>query len=143
MIVRDAQAEWRKNLKQGNGTIRFGDFEKPYSFASRFEQAGGTNPEELIAAAHAGCFSMALAHAMSEDGHVPASVRTTAKVHMDAGKLAITKIVLRTEAEVEHLDESEFRQYAESAKQNCPVSKALASVEIVLEEAKLAERREA
>ena len=123
MIVRDAQAVWHKNLKQGNGTIRFSDFEKPYSFASRFEPGGGTkltNPEELIAAAHSGCFSMALANTLSQAGHEPASVRTTAKVHLDQG--AITKIVLHTEAEIPGLDdESEFKKHAETAKKNCPL----------------------
>ena len=139
MIVRDAQAVWNKNLKQGHGTVRFGDVEKPYSFASRFEQAGGTNPEELIGAAHAGCFSMALALMLGKAGHEPESIRTTAKVHLDGEQLAITKIVLRTEAEVPGLDNAAFRKHAEEAKAHCPVSKALAGTEIVLEEVHLAE----
>ncbi len=139
MITRDAQAIWNKNLKQGSGTVRFGDVKKPYSFASRFEQAGGTNPEELLGAAHAGCFSMALALVLGEGGHEPEAIRTTATVTLDPDALAITKVELETEGEVPGLDEAAFREAAEKAKTICPVSKALAGVEIVLKATRLAE----
>lgn len=139
MVVRDAQAVWHKNLKEGHGTVTFADVELPYTFASRFQQGEGSNPEELIGAANAGCFSMALANMLAKAGHEPDSVRTTAQVHLDGDKGAITKIVLRTEAVVPGIDESAFREHAENAKANCPVSKALAAIEIVLEEARLAE----
>ena len=133
MIVRNAQAVWNDNLKHGEGTVSFGSFEGPYSFASRFEDGDGTNPDELIGAAHAGCFSMALALVLGEAGHDPTSIRTDAEVHLDPDALAITKVVLSTEAEVPGLGEEAFQEHAEAAKQNCPVSKALAGVEIELE----------
>jgi osmotically inducible protein OsmC len=137
MITRDAQAVWRKTLKQGSGTVRFADVERPYSFASRFEQAGGTSPEELIGAAHAGCFSMALALVLGEGGHEPEAVRTTATVTLDPDRLSITKVELETEGEVPSLDAAGFRKAAEEAKAICPVSKALAGVEVVLSSARL------
>lgn len=137
MIVRNAQAAWKKSLKRGSGTLKFADVEMPYSFASRFEQGEGTNPDELIGAAHAGCFSMALALVLGEAGHEPEAIRTTAKVYLDAEQLAIAKIELRTEAEVPGMDQESFRKYAEEAKANGPVSKALAGTEIVLKEADL------
>ncbi len=143
MITRDAEAVWSKSLQQGNGTIRFGSFEGPYSFATRFETAEGTNPEELIGAAHAGCFSMALALVLGKAGHEPVSIRTAATVYLDAGRLALAKIALRTSADVPGIDEAAFRKYAEEAEQICPVSKALAGVEIVLEEARLGRAEQA
>ncbi|MEP0546927.1 MAG: OsmC family protein [Rhodothermales bacterium] len=139
MITRTAQAVWNDTLKRGGGTVRFGDVERPYSFASRFEQAGGTNPEELIGAAHAGCFSMALALVLGEDDHEPKAIRTTATVTLDPDQLAITKVELETEGEVPGLDETGFLEAAEKAKAVCPVSKALAGVEVVLKAARLAE----
>jgi osmotically inducible protein OsmC len=116
-----------------------GAFEGSYSFASRFESGDGTNPEELIAAAHAGCFSMALAAALSADDHVPDSVRTTAKVTIEAveGNPTITRSELSTEVKVDGLDEAEFEKYADQAKDGCAVSRALGAIEIRLE-AKLA-----
>jgi len=116
-----------------------GAFEGNYSYKSRFEEGEGTNPEELIAAAHAGCFSMALAGALSAAGHVPDSVRTTARVTLRAGDEgpAITRSDLNTEVAVSDLDDDEFQKYADQAKQGCPVSKALGAIEIGLE-AKLA-----
>ena len=134
MATRKADAEWKGSLKDGGGTIRFGKFEEAYSFSSRFEEGGGTNPEELIAAAHAGCFSMALSHGLSQAGHEPKSVRTTAKVHLekaDAG-FHIPRIELETEANVPGIDDNTFQQQADAAKQNCPVSKVLAGAEITL-----------
>lgn len=136
MPVRRGQAEWQKNLKSGKGTMKLGSgaFEGPYSFTSRFEEGSGTNPEELIAAAHAGCFSMALSHALDEAGYAPTRVSTTAKVHLEKGEggFSITRIELNTEGEVPGIDEKTFLEQAEGAKKNCPVSKALAAVEISL-----------
>jgi osmotically inducible protein OsmC len=116
-----------------------GAFEGPYSAASRFEDGDGTNPEELIAAAHAGCFSMALALALSEAGHEPDSVETTAAIHLDKGDggFSITRSDLSTEVKVEGLDEEEFQRLANEAKEGCPVSRALGAIEIGLD-AKLA-----
>ena len=137
MPVRTADARWEGNLQDGKGTMRFGGgaFEGQYSFSSRFEEGAGTNPEELIAAAHAGCFSMALSNGLAKAGHVPTRVETTASVHLDKveGGFGITRIDLRTEAEVPGIDESAFKEQAEAAKANCPVSKALAAVEITLD----------
>ena len=121
---------------EGTGRVHLGSgtFEGPYDFKSRFGDGGGTNPEELIAAAHAGCFSMAFANILAGAGHTAESVRTTAKVHL--GKVgesfAITKIELSTEGRVPGIDAAAFQTHAEAAKKGCPVSKALASVEITL-----------
>ena len=137
MPVRSADAQWEGPLQGGKGSMRFGGgaFEGQYSFASRFEEGQGTNPEELIAAAHAGCFSMALSNGLAKAGHVPTRVETTAKVHLDkveAG-FGITRIELLTEAEVPGIDDGAFQEQAQTAKANCPVSKALAAVEITLD----------
>ncbi|ADI15647.1 OsmC family protein [Truepera radiovictrix] len=136
-LVRSANAVWQGDLKGGQGTLTLpkGGYEGRYSYTSRFEEGTGTNPEELIAAAHAGCFSMALANMLAEAGHTPESIATTAKVEMQG--LKITKITLHTEGRVPGLDEARFLEHAENAKQHCPVSQALAAVEIQLE-AKLA-----
>lgn len=136
MTVRSAEAEWRGNLAEGAGRMRLGSgaFDGAYSFPSRFQEAPGTNPEELIGAAHAGCFSMALAAGLTKAGHAPTRVHTAARVHLDkAGEgFAITRIDLETEAEVPGIDDAAFQREAEAAKRNCPVSKALAGVEIGL-----------
>ena len=137
MPVRNADARWEGDLPSGKGTMRFGGgaFEGQYSFNSRFEEGAGTNPEELIAAAHAGCFSMAFSNGLAKAGFTPTRVDTTANVHLektDAG-FGITKIELRTEAEVPGIDEAAFNEQAETAKKNCPVSKALGAVEISLD----------
>jgi osmotically inducible protein OsmC len=141
MPVRQAQAEWHGNLARGDGKMSFGSgaFEGSYSAASRFEEGEGTNPEELIAAAHAGCFSMAFALALSEAGHEPDSVETTAEVHIDKddGGFSITQSNLTTQVKVEGLSEEEFQKLADEAKKGCPVSRALGAIEISLE-AKLA-----
>jgi osmotically inducible protein OsmC len=141
MPTRSSSAQWSGNLARGNGTMSLGSgaFEGAYSFASRFEEGDGTNPEELIAAAHAGCFSMALANVLSQAGHEPDSVQTTAEVHLDkddAG-FSITRSDLTTEVKVEGLDDDEFQRYAEEAEKTCPVSRALGAIEIGLD-AKLA-----
>lgn len=135
MPQRTAQAEWKGALEDGEGTMSFGSFSGPYSFRSRFEEGEGTNPEELIGAAHAGCFSMALSAGLGQAGHSPESVRTTARVSLDKqdGGFAITRIVLETEARVPGIEDSEFQRIAEQAKATCPVSQALGGVEIGLE----------
>ena len=136
MAVRTAEAEWRGALKDGSGRIRTesGALDGPYSFLSRFESGQGTNPEELIGAAHAGCFSMALAHGLASAGHPATRVSTKARVHLDkAGDgFAISGIDLETEAEVPGIDEAAFQEQANTAKANCPVSKALAATQIQL-----------
>ncbi len=141
MAVRTAKAVWEGELKTGKGTMRLGSgaFEGNYSFSSRFENGPGTNPEELIGAAHAGCFSMAFAAALGQEGFKPKSIRTTASVHIvsEGGGFVIPEIDLDTEAEVPGIDQMKFQQIAEDAEKNCPVSKALGSVIIRLK-AKLA-----
>ena len=136
MALRKADAEWRGGLKDGAGKMKLGSgaFEGDYSFRSRFEEGGGTNPEELIAAAHAGCFSMALSFGLEKAGHKATRVHTTAKVKLEpqGGGFAITEIALETEAEVPSIERARFEQEAEGAKQNCPVSKALAGTKITL-----------
>ena len=136
MAVRTGSAIWEGNLKEGKGTVALGSgaYKGAYSFVSRFEQGGGTNPEELVAAAHAGCFSMALSHGLDQAGHKPKRVSTTAKVHLEKGDagFAITLIELNLEAEVPGIDERTFMEQAQKAKAGCPVSRALAAVEIKL-----------
>jgi lipoyl-dependent peroxiredoxin len=133
MATRTSSAEWMGSLKEGQGRMRLGSgaYEGPYSYASRFESGPGTNPEELIGAAHAGCFSMALSAALSAAGFIPRRVSTKATVHLDAGP-KITLIELETEADVPKLGDEAFQGYAEDARKNCPVSKALAGTEIRL-----------
>ena len=139
MPVRSAKAEWRGDLKSGNGTLETetGAASGAYSFSSRFEEGAGTNPDELIAAAHAACFSMALSGELGKAGHQPERVRTTAQVHVERGEsgFGITRIDLVTRASVPGLDEGAFKEQAEAAKVGCPVSKALAAVEITLDAA--------
>ncbi len=136
MPVRKAQAIWQGDLKSGSGSISLpsGAFNGKYSFGTRFEETPGTNPEELIAAAHASCFSMALSHALATAGHTPKRVSTTAAVTLDkvADGFGITKIVLTTEGEVPGIDEKTFIAEAQKAKAGCPVSKALAATNIEL-----------
>lgn len=136
MPARTAQAEWRGDLRGGNGRVRTGSgaVDRDYSFVSRFEDGSGTNPEELLAAAHAACFSMALSHGLAQAGHVPARVATTAKAYLDkvADGFAVTRIELDCEAEVPGIAEDEFRRQADAAKTGCPISKALAATEIRL-----------
>ena len=141
MPVRNAIAIWEGNLKKGKGKMKLGSgaFEGSYSFASRFEQGQGTNPEELIAAAHAGCFSMALSMILEQAGFIAEHIHTVARVHIDkAGEgFKITTIELDTEGKVPGIDEKTFREKAEAAKKGCPVSMALSGAEIRLQ-AKLA-----
>lgn len=136
MAIRKANAVWEGSLKEGKGSMKLGSgaFEGAYSFLSRFEEGAGTNPEELIGAAHAGCFSMALSAGLGEGGYTPTRISTEAKVHMTMGEggPTISTIELNTEGEVPGMDEETFRDYAEKAKSGCPVSRALAGVEIKL-----------
>lgn len=135
MPQRKADAVWKGDLKSGKGTMKFGSgaFEGAYSFASRFEEGTGTNPEELIGAAHAGCFSMALSNELAQAGFTPQSVETTANVTLDAGAGAITKINLKVSAKVPDIDNDKFQEFADGAKNNCPVSKALTGVDIAVD----------
>ena len=141
MPTRISSARWQGNLKDGAGTMALGSkaYEGAYSFVSRFEEGPGTNPEELIAAAHAGCFSMAFANTLAQAGHTPNAVDTDANVHLertDAG-FTITRIDLVTRADVPGIDEAEFHKLAETAKATCPVSRALAAVQEITIQATL------
>jgi lipoyl-dependent peroxiredoxin len=133
MSIRNSSAVWTGTLREGSGTMSLGSgaFEGNYTWASRFDTGPGTNPEELIGAAHAGCYSMFLSALITKAGFIPTSIHTTAAVHLEAGP-TITKIELTTEAVVPGMDETGFMEQALAAKANCPVSKALAAVEIVL-----------
>jgi osmotically inducible protein OsmC len=136
MPVRSSTAEWKGTLQEGSGhmVVGKGAYDGPYSFASRFEEGTGTNPEELIAAAHAGCFSMALSGGLTRAGTPPTSIATTAKVHLDRGEtgFSITRIDLETVGEVPGVDADAFQKAAEGAKAGCPVSRALKAVEITI-----------
>jgi osmotically inducible protein OsmC len=137
MPTRSAKARWEGNLKNGNGFLKLGSraFEGIYSFDSRFESGTGTNPEELIGAAHAGCYSMALSMLLENAGHPPRSIETQADVRLDKVEegFRITGIELQTEADVPGIDPQEFQKQAEAAKDGCPVSRALAGTEIRLQ----------
>ncbi len=136
MITRSANARWTGGLKDGKGTVALGSgaFSGNYSFTSRFENGTGTNPEELLGAAHAGCFSMALSAGLEKAGFKPDSVATEAKVHIDKvdGAFKVTRIDLVTEAKVPGITAAQFDEQAQGAKVGCPISKALAAVEITL-----------
>ena len=141
MAKRTAQAGWNGSFKDGSGTMAFGDFEGPFSAASRIEDADGTNPEELIAAAHAGCFAMALTLGLNQAGQEPESIETEADVHLnpaDGGGFEINRIDLRVRGVVPGIDLDAFREAAEAAKRGCPVSKALAGVPEITLDAQLA-----
>lgn len=129
MAVRTAEAEWKGNLAEGRGTMstESGSVSGSYSFASRFKEGEGTNPEELVGAAHAGCFSMAFSNELAKAGFTPVSVRTTARVHLDMldEGPTITTVELDCRAQVEGIDEETFQEIAEGAKKGCPVSRAL------------------
>ena len=131
MPIRTTSAEWKGTLKEGAGTMKLGSgaYDGPFTFASRFESGPGTNPEELLGAAHAGCFSMFLSALLTNAGFTPTRIVTTAKVHLGEGP-TITLIELSTQAEVPGLTDADLQKHAEVAKKNCPVSKALAGPEI-------------
>jgi lipoyl-dependent peroxiredoxin len=138
MRPRSASAEWRGNLQEGEGTMSAASGvlqDAGYSFKTRFEDEPGSNPEELIAAAHAGCYSMAFANMLSEAGHEPQSIRTTARVSLEMGDEGpqVTRSDLEAEANVEGIDDEDFQRIAKQAKEGCPVSRALGAIEIGLE----------
>ncbi len=136
MPTRNAEAVWNGGIMDGKGTMKLGSgaYEGAYSFKSRMEDGAGTNPEELIGAAHAGCFSMAFSVALGQAGFKPKSIQTKAAVRFDkvGDGFAITKIDLTTEAEIPEIDDAKFQELAKAAKEGCPVSKALAGTEINL-----------
>ena len=136
MKTTSAYAEWQGNLSKGSGRVKLPSigFETSYDSLSRFENGTYTNPEELIAAAHAACFSMALSHQLSEKGHIPRKVETEAQVKLDRNDTGfyIKEILLSTRADIDDIDEKTFFEIAEDAKKNCPVSQALAAVSINL-----------
>ena len=135
MLTRTANAVWEGNLKEGKGIMNVGSgaFDDPYTFASRFEDGKLTNPEELLGAAHAGCFSMALSLGLVKAGFAPQRINTTATVHLDTENLKISAIDLDTKAQVPGINEEEFLEHTELAKNNCIVSQALKGTEIRLQ----------
>ena len=137
MAIRSAEAEWTGSLKGGSGTMKFGSgaFEGAYTWSSRFEEGVGTNPEELVGAAHAGCYSMALSADLGAEGFTPKHIFTRAQVHLGKveGKSRITKIHLETEAEVPEISVENFKKIAEATKSGCPVSAALTGVDITVD----------
>jgi osmotically inducible protein OsmC len=137
MPTRTSDAEWHGNLREGRGHMRFGGgaYDGEYTWASRFSDGGGTNPEELIAAAHAGCFSMALSADLEAAGFKPEMVRTSAELHLDMidGKPTISLIELTVGAKVPGIDNAKFQQIADGTKVNCPVSRALSAVKMTLD----------
>ncbi len=136
MITRTADARWEGDLKSGKGNIKLGSgaFEGPYSFSTRFEGTQGANPEELLGAAHAGCFTMALSNGLAQAGFPVTKLETTATVHLEktAAGFAISGITLETRGVVPGVTDAEFQRLAEATKVNCIVSKALASVPMTL-----------
>ncbi len=136
MPVRQANAVWQGNLREGKGVVKLGSgaFEGRYSFSSRFEEGVGANPEELIGAAHAGCYAMALSAGLGAAGFAPKSISASAKVHIDkvGDGFKITLIELEVVAEVSGIDEAAFLKIAEATKTGCPVSQALAATPISL-----------
>lgn len=134
MATRNANAVWTGTLKEGKGTMKFGTYEGAYTWSSRFEDGQGTNPEELLGAAHAGCFSMALSSNLGKNGFTPKTIQTQAQVTLEVidGKSKITKIHLTTEAVVPEISNEKFQEIAASVKEGCPVSAALASTPITL-----------
>ena len=137
MITRKGSAVWEGTLKGGKGRLNLGSgaFEGQYSFGSRFESGTGTNPEELIGAAEAACYSMALSANLEKAGHPAKRISTiaTVKLEMVGGGPKITTIDLKTEAEVPGIDEAKFREQAEHTKETCPVSVVLAGAQINLD----------
>jgi osmotically inducible protein OsmC len=135
MAIRNAEAEWNGSLKEGNGRVKLGSgaFEGQYSFSSRFESGTGTNPEELIGAAHAGCFTMALSAGLGKAGLTPTRLHTTAKVHLGVvdGAPTVTQIDLDVTGQVPGIDAATFSKHAEDAKKGCLVSRALAGVQTI------------
>src|SRR5262249_48420469 len=140
-MQRTAEAEWKGTTREGSGKLKLGSgaFEGPYSFKSRFESGTGTNPEELLGAAHAGCFSMALSLALTTAGSPPEQIHTVAHVHLDRDQVGfvISKIELATEVKAPGLDDAKLQELAKAAKASCPLSRALAAVPTITLSAKL------
>jgi osmotically inducible protein OsmC len=135
MATRDATATWQGTLREGSGSLKYGTYENPYSFASRFEDGAGTNPEELLGAAHAGCYAMALNNRLFQNGFEPKRVSATAKVHLTKGEagFSISQIDLVVEAEIPGIDAAAFQEHATVAKDTCIVSQALKAVPMTLD----------
>ncbi len=131
MPVRIAEAIWTGDLAEGRGTMKFSDLSAPFTRSSRFESGDGSNPEELLGAAHAGCFSMFLSSVLSKAGFPPKRIHTSARVFLGDGP-AITRIELETEADVPNVDEQRFQAAVEESKKNCPISKALAVPDVTV-----------
>jgi osmotically inducible protein OsmC len=142
MTSRNGSADWRGDIKSGSGTVTVGDgvFKGTYSFGTRFGEDAGTNPEQLIAAAQAACFTMALSAALSAAGHAPKSLRTSAVVHLRNinGAPTLVRLDIDTEGHVPGVDEQQFQRLAQEAKVNCPVARALAGIPEIVLTAKLA-----
>ena len=134
MSVRTAKSQWNGTLKDGEGTMNFSNYSGPFTFKSRFEEGSGTNPEELVGAAHSGCYSMFLAALISGEGLTPESVETTAKVHLgkdEKGPL-VTTIELDCQVKCEGLSQEKFEELAAAAKEGCPISRLVAAADIKL-----------
>lgn len=134
MSVRSANSKWNGTLKDGNGTMNFSNYSGPFTFASRFEEGKGTNPEELVGAAHSGCYSMFLAALISGEGLEPESVETTASVHLgrDETGPVITTIELNSQVKCQGLSEEKFNELAAAAKEKCPISRLVAPTDVKL-----------
>lgn len=134
MSVRTAKSTWNGTLKEGKGTMNFSNYSGPYTFKSRFEEGSGTNPEELVGAAHSGCYSMFLAALISGEGFDPESVETTARVHLgkdDTGPV-VTTIELDCQVKCEGLSREKFSELSQAAKEKCPISRLVAAAEVKL-----------
>jgi osmotically inducible protein OsmC len=142
MTARNGSADWRGDIKNGSGTVTVGNgvFQGAYSYETRFGESAGTNPEQLIAAAQAACFTMALAAMLGAAGHVPESLRTNTVVHLRNinGAPTLIRLDIDTEGHVSGVDEQQFQRFAEDAKKNCPVARALAGIPEIVVTAKLA-----
>ena len=134
MSVRTAKSQWNGTLKDGKGTMNFSNYSGPFTFKSRFEEGSGTNPEELVGAAHSGCYSMFLAALISGEGLSPDSVETTAKVHLGKDDLGpvITTIELDCQVKCEGLSQEKFTELSQAAKKGCPISRLVAAADIKL-----------
>jgi len=132
MSVRTAKSQWNGTLKDGKGTMNFSNYSGPFTFKSRFEEGSGTNPEELVGAAHSGCYSMFLAALISGEGLNPESVETTAKVHLGSDETGpvVTTIELICQVKCDGLSQEKFEELSKAAKQKCPISRLVASAEV-------------
>ena len=132
MSIRKAKAQWNGTLKDGNGTMNFSNYSGPYTFASRFEEGDGTNPEELVGAAIAGCYSMFLSALISKENFKPETIKTTATVHLEKDDIGpkITSIELNTEVKCEGISTEKFNELAAESKQKCPISRLYAGTEV-------------